>query len=173
MLGAALRFPRVLWTVNETAVVTNKRDTSTILGEQPAKIEPYYWGALFYLDWPLRVNLDLTAVRIYGAIDDVANFTSTPLSTAPDFPGAGLSQEALCEWGVNTGSVPVLGEGRLRVPTALSKNDSRVAQNFFYPLTVLPNKLLLEYSTANAGAGAHVAFTVSAVFVGFEPTGKA
>lgn len=144
--------PRVLWSVTQTAAVTNER----VLGITPAnpiEINPNFVGALFHVRVITRVNLTLGNVIVYGSLHPQG-------AGAPFFfpaPGA-ANPERLITTGISMNT----GEGALREAMATDSDITITRQ----ALNLVPNLLLLEYTTSGPGAGPVVTFDVLVSLIG-------
>jgi hypothetical protein len=144
--------PRFLWSVTQSGAVTNER-VAGITPANPIEINPNFVGALFHLRCITRVNITLGNVIVYGALHQQG-------APAPYFfPAAGsANQERLITSGVNL----VTGDGLLREAMATDSDLTITRQ----ALNLVPNALLLEYTTSAPGAGPVVTFQVWASFIG-------
>lgn len=152
MLQYTQRAPRLLWSVTQTAAVTNER-ASGITPANPIQINPNFTSGLLSLRVTNRVNITLGAVIVYGALHTVG-------AGAPFFfpaPASG-NQERLVTFSTN----PATGEGAIRGPMATDSDLTITRQN----VTLMPNALLLEYTTSAPGAGPVVTFEVWGDFLG-------
>ena len=142
--------PRLLFTVIQTAAVTNER-TLGITPGNPLQINPNLTLATFQVRVIAKTNITLGAVRLYGAL-------GTPGAAAPIyFPPPGSSTEALWTTGTNIAA----NEGLIRNAIAL-ESDAGTKQT----IPILPNWLLLEYTTSAPGAGPSINFQVWASMIG-------
>ena len=144
MLGGFQQRPRLLWSVTQTANVTNER-VAGITGQNPRLINEGYTVAYFTIRKTAETNLPMAGVRIYGAI------------VATGFPAVGTPTEAL----ISTILDPAVGTGILRAP-AMKDSDAAAPGR---PI-ILPTLLMLEYDTGAAGATPTVTFIIEASFIG-------
>lgn len=144
-----------LWSVTTTlGNVTNEQAAGITGNTNPLQINMYHRAALIQIRVTAQTNLPLAAVRIYGAGSNVG------------FPPPGTPAECLCETttaiAVNQGVIRILA-GRHRDNAAV--NPSPVVDQ----LQLIPQFLLLEYSTGAAGATPTITFVVEACFIGTVP----
>jgi hypothetical protein len=144
--------PRFLWSVTQTAAVTNER-VAGITPANPIQINPNYTGALFHVRCTNKLNITLGNVIVYGSLH-------TGGAGAPFFfpAAASANQERLITTGVNLAT----GEGLLREPMA-TDSDATITRQ---ALNLVPNALLLEYTTSAPGATPSITFQVWASFIG-------
>lgn len=158
MLQYTLLGPRRLWTVTQSGAVTNER-AAGISPENPIQINPNLIGAMFHLRAISIVNITLGAVIVYGALHPVGG--AAPFY----FPAVGAAnQERL----VTFTNVTATGQGAIREPMA-TDSDLVVTRQ---AVTLMPNVLLLEYTTSAPGAGPVVTFEVWASMIGPMPGGS-
>lgn len=150
--------PRRLWTVTQAAAVTNER-TLGISPSNPIQINPYHVGAILHLRVISRVNITLGNVIVYGSLHPVGD-------PGPFFfpAAAAANQERLVTFGNN----PVTGDGSVREPMACDSDITITRQ----AINLMPNVLLLEYTTSAPGAGPVVTFEVWGSMIGPMPGGS-
>ncbi|MGH6628101.1 MAG: hypothetical protein ACREB3_00030 [Burkholderiales bacterium] len=144
--------PRFLWSVTQSGAVTNER-VAGITPANPIVINTNFIGALFHLRVVNRVNITLGNVIVYGTLH-------TSGGAAPFyFPvAASPNAERLVTFGTN----PATNEGALRNPMGADVDGATTKQT----LALIPNALLLEYTTSAPGVGPVVTFQVWASFIG-------
>ena len=149
-----------LWTVTQTGTVTNER-VAGITGANPFQVNPYFTGMLFGIRVTAKTNLPLAAVRVYGA------------GNVNGFPAAGAA--AIPEALVITDQDLAINTGVLRHPRGRALDNGAPAgdgTDAIAPLRLLPQFLLLEYSTGAPGATPTITFIVEACFHGPVPQGN-
>lgn len=144
MPGAFQQRPRLLWSVTQTANVTNER-TLGITGQNPREINDAYTVGYFTVRVTAKNNLPLAGVRIYGAMD------------SNGFPPAGTVTEAL----IATITDINVNAGIVRAP-AMKDSDGAAPGR---PI-IIPPLLMLEYDTGAIGAGPTITFIVEACLIG-------
>ena len=146
--------PVILWTVTQTAAVTGER----VLGITPANPIPVNTNFLFAgftLRVAIRTQITLDQVVVYGALGPVGLPGSGPAA----FPPANFITEAL--WYYTPPPSLSTGQGVQRQPAIL---DQTTAANF--PALIVPNWLLLEYTTSLPGGAPALTFEVWGTFIG-------
>lgn len=144
MLGGFQQRPRLLWSVTQTANVTNER-AAGITGQNPRAINEAYTVGYFTIRVTAKNNLPLAGVRIYGAID------------SNGFPGVGVGTEAL----IATITDLAINTGIVRAP-AMKDSDGAAPGR---PI-IIPPLLMLEYDTGAAGASPTITFVIEACLIG-------
>jgi hypothetical protein len=150
-----------LWTVTQTGTVVNERAAGIAGNLNPLTIDDFYTNALFAVRVTAQTNLPLTAVALYGA------------GNVNGFPAAGTLVEAL--W--TTGGLPAplgVNQGVLRIAAGRNRDALAPEVNIVLDqLRLVPQVLLLEYSTGAPGATPTLTFVVEICTVGRVPQGTA
>lgn len=141
---------RTLWTITETANVTNQRTAFLVINPNLSlnRYFPRVWFALFV---SAINNLQLDDVRIYGS-----NSAASPEGRPP--PGS------LTETLVRFGAGPILIGTYMRAPGMLQAGGGQML-----PAPLVPHILDLEWDTSGAGAGPSITFAVNVYGVGWVP----
>lgn len=145
-----------LWTITQAGTVTDERAAGIAGNLNPLQVNEYHTNILFAVRVTVKVDMTLTAVRLYGA------------GNANGFPPAPTAVEALWTTGTNIG----VNQGVLRIAAGRNRDAAAVEVIVHDQLRLLPQFLLLEYSTAVAGAAPNIVFVVEACFLGPLPDGN-
>lgn len=147
----------ILWTVTTTVQRTDERAADITGNLNPLQINPYHTNGLIAIRVTAKNNLPLVAVRIYGAGANNA------------FPPAPTAVEAM----LTTATDIAAGQGILRILGGRNR-DSGAAEGSIITdqLRLIPEWLLLEYSTGAPGAAPTITFDVLACFTGPLPDGN-
>lgn len=144
MLGGFQHRPRQLWSVTQTASVTNER-AAGITGVNPRPMNEGFTVGYFAIRVTAKVNLPLLGIRIYGAVN------------VNGFPPVGTIGEAL----ISTILDPAINTGIIRAPSMKDADGAAPARSI-----ILPPLLMLEYDTDAPGATPTLTFVVEACFIG-------
>lgn len=142
-----------LWTVTQTGTVTNERAAGIAGNPNPLNVNPYFSNCLFAVRVTTQVNVPLVTVRVYGA------------GNQNGFPPVNTQPEALFITDQNLAP----NTGVLRQPRGRSLDHGAAAGegvDAIAPLRLLPQWLMLEYSTGAPGATPNLVFVVEACFLG-------
>lgn len=151
-MSGAVYVPKRLWTVTQVGAVTNERAAG--ISRNPLPVPSGFTGAAFTFLVTAKNNLTLGNITVYGAIGDEL--------TAPSaFPGPGLTALSLAY----TNSNLAAGTG-LTHAAKMEPGEAGDALNIYLLAPVLPNWLLLEYTTSAPGAGPTITFEVWLLAVG-------
>jgi hypothetical protein len=155
MFGAMVRITRKLWTITQTATVTDET-VSGILEPNPRHIDGFFTAGVINFKCTAKNNMTIVQQSVVGALGPWSAITP-----GGGFSTAAFGPESLAATQSNIG----VGDGILRPMQTLSRDSpDTLANRVLCP--VIPNFLRYSYSVTVAGAAPTVTLEVWATLVG-------
>lgn len=151
--------PRKLWTITQTAAVTNET-VSGIFPVNPLHLNYSYLVGFINFKCTAKNNLTLNKLAVYGALGPAG--AATP---GGGFPNVAGDYEALAYTESNIG----VGDGITRPMQINSRDNAGTVGNTDHnriTLPIVPNFLQLVYTTSAPGAGPTITIEVWGLFGG-------